>query len=72
MLKWSEVLKSAKASYTKVGSKKQKGKGLGDDILSDIKDAKLGSKAVDYISNKVKQSGYGKKKPMKMMRNMTM
>ena len=43
------------------------------DILSDIKEAKLGSKAVDYISGKVKQSGYGKRtKPMKMMRNMSM
>lgn len=61
-LKWSEVLKEAKASYTKVGIKKQKGRGLGDDILSDIKDAKLGSKAVDYISGKIKQSGYGHKK----------
>ena len=71
-LKWSEVLKAAKSSYTKVGSK-QKGRGLGEDILSDIKEAKLGSKAVDYISGKVKQSGYGKRtKPMKMMRNMSM
>lgn len=60
-LKWSEVLKAAKSSYKKVGSK-QKGKGLGDDIWSDIKEAKLGSKAIDYIKNKVEQGGYGKKR----------
>lgn len=60
-LKWSEVLKAAKSSYTKVGkTKKMKGRGLGDDILSDIKGAKLGSKAVDYIKAKVEQGGYGK------------
>lgn len=64
---YKEVLKEAVKSYTKV-PKKQKGKGLGEDILKDIKEAKLGSKAVDYISGKVKQSGYGPRrvKPMKM------
>lgn len=70
---YKDVLREAAKTYTKVS--KQKGKGLGEDILKDIKDAKLGSKAVDYISGKVKQSGYGhskKSKPMKMMRNMSM
>lgn len=57
---YKDVLKEAAKSYTKVS--KQKGKGLVDDIFKDIKDAKLGSKAVDYISGKVKQAGYGKKK----------
>lgn len=57
---YKDVLKEAAKSYTKVS--KQKGKGFVDDIVKDIKDAKLGSKAVDYISGKVKQAGYGKKK----------
>ena len=55
-MKWSEVLKSARASYKPV----MKGRGLGDDILSDIKNAKLGSKAIKYIQDKVEQGGYGK------------
>lgn len=59
-LSYKEVLKEAAKTYTKVP--KQKGKGLGEDILRDIKEAKLGSKAVDYISGKVKQAGYGKKR----------
>jgi hypothetical protein len=58
---YKDVLKEAAKTYTKV-PKKQKGKGLGDDILSDIKEAKLGSKAIDYIKNKVEQGGYGKKR----------
>lgn len=67
---YKDVLREAAKSYTKV-PKKQKGRGLGEDILSDIKGAKLGSKAIDYIKNKVEQGGYGKRtKPMKMMRNM--
>lgn len=70
---YKDVLREAAKSYTKVPKKKQTGRGLGEDILKDIKDAKLGSKAVDYISGKVKQSGYGKRtKPTKMMRNMSM
>jgi len=63
-LKWSEVLKAARASYKPVG--KMKGRGLGDDILSDIKNAKLGSKAIDYIKNKVEQGGYGRMTGMKL------
>lgn len=55
-MKWSEVLKSARSSY-----KPMKGRGIGDDILSDIKNAKLGSKAVKYIQDKVEQGGYGKR-----------
>lgn len=58
---YKDVLKEAAKTYTKA-PKKQKGKGLGDDILSDIKEAKLGSKAIDYIKNKVEQGGYGKKR----------
>ena len=58
---YKDVLREAAKTYTKV-SKKQTGRGLGEDILKDIKEAKLGSKAVDYISGKVKQSGYGHKK----------
>ena len=72
-MSYSEALKNAKSSYTKVskmgrgqsglGHKmrgKQMGRGAFDEILQDIKDAKLGSKASDYITNKIKQSGYGK------------
>jgi len=57
---YKDVLKEAAKSYTKKTKKTMKGRGLGDDILSDIKGAKLGSKAVDYIKNKVEQGGYGK------------
>jgi hypothetical protein len=38
-----------------------KGRGIVTDVLGDIKEGKLVSKATDYISNKVKQSGYGHK-----------
>lgn len=58
---YSECLKMAKSSYTKV-PKKMKGKGIVQDVLDDVKEGKLISKGVDYIGNKVKQSGYGKKK----------
>ena len=67
---YNDVLREAAKSYTKV-PKKQNAKGLGDDILSDIKEAKLGSKAVKYIQDKVSQSGYGHSKSSKM-RNMSM
>jgi len=68
-MSYSDALKNAKSSYTKVGTKrghkgkghKMMGKGHLDDILRDFKDAKLGSKAIDYISKKVKQEGYGHK-----------
>jgi hypothetical protein len=63
---YKDVLREAAKSYTKVPKKTMRGKGLGDDILSDIKGAKLGSKAVDYIKTKVEQGGYGKKKKMMM------
>jgi hypothetical protein len=74
---YKDVLKEAAKTYTKVGKTKTKktmktssrmvGRGLGDDILSDIKEAKLGSKAVDYIKNKVEQGGYGKRTKKIMM-----
>jgi hypothetical protein len=65
---YKDVLKEAAKSYTKKTKKTMKtssrmvGRGLGEDILSDIKNAKLGSKAVDYIKNKVEQGGYGKRR----------
>ena len=62
---YKDVLKEAAKTYTKVPKNtRMVGRGLGDEILSDIKNAKLGSKAVDYIKNKVEQGGYGKKKKM--------
>jgi hypothetical protein len=64
---YKDVLKEAAKSYTKVPKKTMRGKGLGDDILSDIKEAKLGSKAVDYIKNKVEQGGYGVRRSKKMI-----
>lgn len=60
---YSECLKMAAKSYTKV-PKKMKGRGIVQDVLDDVKEAKLGSKAIDYVSNKIKQSGYGKKRKM--------
>lgn len=59
---YKDVLKEASKTYTKGGKKSMKGKGIVGDILKDVKDAKLGSKAIDYISKKVKQEGYGHKK----------
>ena len=67
-LKWSEVLKNAKSSYKKVGKKCMKGKGIVDTLTKDFKDAKIGSKTLDYLSDKVKLEGYGKKR--RMMRKM--
>jgi len=60
-MSYSECLKMAAKTYTKI-PKKMKGRGLVQDVLNDVKDAKLGSKAIDYIGNKVKQSGYGRRK----------
>lgn len=60
-MKWKDVLKSAKSTYTKVPPAKavtQKGKGIMDDLKSDFMKNKLGSKALDYLSNKVKTEGY--------------
>ena len=56
-MSYSDCLKAAKPSYKK---KSMKGKGFFEDILSDAKEAKIGSKAIDYLSGKVKQSGYGR------------
>jgi len=56
-MSYSDCLKAAKPTYKK---KSMKGKGFFEDILSDAKEAKIGSKAIDYISGKVKQSGYGR------------
>lgn len=66
-LKYKDVLKEAAKTYTKVGKKSMKGKGIVSDVIKDIKEAKLGSKAVDYISKKVKQEGYGSGHKKKMM-----
>lgn len=63
-MSYSDALKNAKSSYTKVGrgqtGRGMKGKGHLDDILKDFKEARLGSKAIDYISKKVKQEGFGR------------
>jgi len=58
---YKDVLKEAAKTYTKVPKKNMKGRGIVNDVMDDIKEAKLGSKAIDYISGKVKQSGYGHK-----------
>ena len=58
---YSEWLKMAAKSYTKV-PKKMKGKGIIQDVLDDAKEAKIGSKAIDYVKKKVEMSGYGKRK----------
>lgn len=56
-MSYSECLKMAKPSYKK---KSMKGRGFGEDVMADIKSAKLGSKAADYLSGKIKQAGYGR------------
>ena len=58
---YKDVLKEAAKTYTKIAKKNMKGRGIVTDVLGDIKEGKLVSKATDYISNKVKQSGYGHK-----------
>jgi hypothetical protein len=55
-MSYSECLKMAKPWY----KKKMKGRGFGEDLMADIKSSKLGSKAIDYLSGKVKQAGYGR------------
>lgn len=57
-MSYSECLKAAKSSYTK--KSKMRGRGLFEDIANDVKEAKIGSKAIDYLSGKVKQAGYGR------------
>jgi len=55
-MSYSDCLKAAKSSYKK---KSMRGKGFFEDVLNDAKEAKIGSKAIDYLSGKVKQSGFG-------------
>jgi hypothetical protein len=59
---YSECLKMAAKTYTKVGKKTMKGKGIIQDVLDDAKEAKIGSKAIDYVKKKVDMAGYGRRK----------
>ena len=58
---YGTCMKEAKKTYTKK-AKNQRGGSFISDIGDDIKNAKLGSKALDYLGDKVKQHGYGRKR----------